>query len=98
MSSQFKPLSNRIIVKPLEEDHATKSGIVLPDSAKEKPTLGKVVEVGPGKVTDKGKKLTMTVKEGDIVLHSKYGGTEFNDEATEYLIISEDDVLAIKKS
>lgn len=98
MSCKFKPLSDRLIIKPEEEEKVTKSGIVLPDTAKEKPTLGRVIEVGPGKTNDKGETTPMTVKKDDVVLHSKYGGTEIKIDDEDYLILSESDVLAIKAS
>jgi len=92
----FKPLSNRVILEPLEEDRTTKSGIVLPDTAeKEKPVKGKVLAIGPGKFNDKGERIPMSVKVGDMVLFKKYGPDEIEVEGKKYLVGDEDDVLAI---
>ena len=93
---KFEPLSNRVFIEAVEEDKMTKSGIVLPDTAeKEKPVRGKVVAVGPGKVTEDGKKIPMSVKIGDIVLFKKYGPDEIEIEGKKYLVGDEDDILAI---
>lgn len=95
---ELQPLADRIIVKPLEAEEKTKGGIVLPDTAKEKPQEGKVVAVGKGKVADDGKAIPMEVKVGDKVLYGKYSGTEINTKDGEsYLIMREDDVLAVSK-
>jgi chaperonin GroES len=91
----YRPLGDRILVKPKESEEKTKSGIVLPDSAKEKPQEGDVVSVGEGAVDDKGKRIPMEVKKGDVVLYSKYSGTEVKIDSVEHLIIKESDVLAI---
>ena len=91
----YKPLGDRILVKPKESEEKTKSGIVLPDSAKEKPQEGKVVSVGEGARDDKGKRIPMEIKKGDKVLYSKYSGTEVKIDDVEHLIIKESDVLAI---
>ena len=91
----LKPLSNRIIFKPLEEEKVTKSGIVIPDTASEKPTKAEVVAVGPGKKNDKGEIISMSVKVGDRVLFKKYGPDEIEVDGIKYLIGDEDDVLAI---
>ncbi len=90
-----KPLADKILVKRLEAEEVTKGGIVLPDSAKEKPKEGRVVEVGPGKVMDDGNRSTMQIKKGDRILFTSYAGTEIKVDGEEYLIMSEDDVLAI---
>ena len=90
-----KPLGDKILVKRLEAQEITKGGIVLPDSAKEKPKEGKVVEVGPGKVTDDGSRGQMQLKKGDRILFSSYAGTEIKVDGEEYLIMAEDDVLAV---
>jgi chaperonin GroES len=90
-----KPLGDKILVKRLEAEEVTKGGIVLPDSAKEKPKEGRVIEVGPGKVLDDGKRGTMQIKKGDRILFTSYAGTEIKIDRTEYLIMSEDDVLAV---
>jgi chaperonin GroES len=91
----LKPLADRVIIEVLAKEEKTKSGIVLPDTAKEKPQEGKIVAVGPGKVLDNGQKVTPEVKAGDKVIFSKYAGTEVKVEEKEYLILSERDVLAI---
>lgn len=92
-----KPLSDRVVVEPLEADEKTSGGIYLPDTAKEKPQMGKIVAVGPGKVSDAGEKIPMEVKANDKVLYGKYSGTEVTFEGKEYLIMRESDVLAILK-
>ena len=92
----LEPLEDRIVVKPGEEEETTVSGIVIPDTAKEKPQEGEVVAVGPGRFED-GKRIPMDVKAGDKVIYSKYGGTEVKIEGDEYLILSARDVLAIVK-
>ena len=91
---KLKPLGDRLIVKAVEEEETTASGIVLPDTAKEKPQKGKVLAVGDGKLDDNGQRVPLDVTEGDEVLYSKYGGTEIKVEADEYLILRETDVLA----
>lgn len=92
---KIRPLQDRIIVKRMEEEERTKGGIIIPDTAKEKPQEGEVIAVGPGKVTDDGKKIPMEVKVGDRVLFGKYAGTEIKIEGEEHLIMREDDVLGI---
>lgn len=94
-ATQVKPLADRVVVKPLEETEQMKGGLYIPDTAKEKPQQGEVVAVGPGKVTDEGKRIEPELKEGDRVLYGKYSGTEvtIGDEA--YLILRESDVLAV---
>lgn len=92
---KIKPLHDRILVKSLEEEEKTKGGIIIPDSAKEKPMEGEVIAVGAGKVADDGKRIPMDVKAGDRVLYNKYGGTEVKIEGVEHLIMREDDVLGI---
>jgi len=92
---KIKPLADRVAVKPSPADEKTKGGIILPDTAKEKPVVGEVVAVGPGKVTDDGKTIPPEVKVGDKVLYGKYSGTEVTIEGDEYLIIRETDILAI---
>ncbi len=93
----LKPLGDRIVVKVLEAEEKTASGIVLPEKAKEKPQEGEVVAVGTGKILDNGTKLEMEVKKGDKVLYSKYAGTEVKVKGNEYLILRQDDVLALVK-
>ena len=91
----LKPLGDRVVVKPVEKEERTKSGIVLPDTAKEKPQEGIVEAVGTGRILDNGTKIPMELKVGDKILYAKYAGNEFKVDETEYLIISEKDVLAI---
>jgi chaperonin GroES len=95
MAINVKPLSDRVLVKPLEEKEVKKGGIIIPDTAKEKPQEGEVVALGTGKVDEAGKKIEFTVKKGDRVLISKYGGTEIKYEGENYLIMREDDILGI---
>jgi chaperonin GroES len=92
---KIKPLGDRVVIKPAEAEERTKGGIILPDTAKEKPVVGEVVAVGPGKIADDGKKITMEVKVGDKVLYGKYSGTEVTIEGDEYLIMREADIFAI---
>ncbi len=91
----IKPLGDRVVIQALEKQEMTKSGIVLPDTAKEKPQEGKVVAVGTGKVMDNGNRVALDVKAGDKVIFSKYAGTEVKIDGQDYLILSERDVLAI---
>jgi chaperonin GroES len=91
----LKPLGDRVIVKPMEAEEKTKGGIILPDTAKEKPIEGTIVAVGPGRVSDDGKVIKMEVKAGDKVLYGKYSGTEVTVEGVEYLIMRESDIFAI---
>ena len=95
MSVSIKPLEDRIVVRPLEAEQTTASGLVIPDTAKEKPQEGQVVAVGPGRVDDNGNRVPADVSEGDVVLYSKYGGTEVKVSGEEYLVLSARDVLAI---
>jgi chaperonin GroES len=95
MAINVKPLSDRVLVKPLDEKEVKKGGIIIPDTAKEKPQEGEVVALGTGKVDEEGKKIAFTVKKGDRVLISKYGGTEIKIEGENYLIMREDDILGI---
>ena len=93
----FKPLGNRIVVEPDEEEaQMSAGGIYIPDTAKEKPQEGKVVAVGPGRLSDDGKRVPMDVGVGDTIVYSKYGGTEYKEGDVEYLVLREDDVLFIK--
>jgi chaperonin GroES len=92
---KIKPLGDRVVIKPAEAEEKTKGGIILPDTAKEKPVVGEIVAVGPGKVADDGKKIVMEVKVGDKVLYGKYSGTEVTIEGDEYLIMREADIFAI---
>ena len=91
---KLKPLGDRVLVQPVEEEEMTASGIVLPDTAKEKPQKGKVLAVGDGKLDDDGKRIPLDVAEGDEVLYSKYGGTEIKVEGEDLLVLRESDVLA----
>ena len=91
----IKPLGDRVLVKPVEEEEQVRGGIIIPDTAKEKPMQGKVVAVGPGKVTDDAKNLPMHVEEGQTVLYGKYSGTEVKIDGEEYLIMSENDIFGI---
>lgn len=95
MSVSIKPLEDRIVIKQVEAVTTTASGLVIPDSAKEKPQEGTVVAVGPGRVDDKGNRVPVDVAEGDVVLYSKYGGTEVKVGNEEYLVLSARDVLAV---
>jgi len=90
-----KPLEDRVILKPMEAETKTSGGIIIPDNAKEKPQKGEVIAVGPGKVSDKGQKIPMILKQGDKVLYGKYSGTEVTVDGTDYLIVRESDVLAV---
>jgi len=92
---KIKPLSDRVVVQPLEAEEKTSGGIYLPDTAKEKPQMGKIVAAGPGKVSETGEKIPMEVKVGDKVLYGKYSGTDVTIEGKDYLIVRESDILAI---
>lgn len=91
----LKPLGDRVVIRVLEQEEKTASGIFLPDTAKEKPSQGEVVAVGSGKLQDDGKRVALDVKVGDKIIFSKYAGTEVKFEGTKYLIVSERDILAI---
>lgn len=92
---KIKPLGDRVVVKVIEQEERTKSGIVLPDTAKEKPQQGEVIAVGSGRILENGEKVALEVKEGDKIIFSKYAGTEVKLEDEEYLILSERDILAV---
>jgi len=92
---KIRPLNDRLLVKRLEEEAKTSGGIIIPDSAKEKPAEGEIIAVGPGKTNDKGERVALQVKEGDRVLFSKYGGTDVKLDGEDYLIMREDDVLGV---
>jgi chaperonin GroES len=96
MAVNLQPLADRLVVKPIEVEEKTKAGIYLPDTAKEKPQEGKVVAVGPGRLSDDGKRIAMDIKVGDIVIYAKYGGTEIKLDDVEYMILRESDILAKK--
>ena len=93
-SVTFKPLGNRIVVEPLDtEEQVSPGGIYIPDTAKEKPQEGKIVAIGPGRLSDEGKRIPLEVAVGDTVVYSKYGGTEYREGSTDYLVLREDDIL-----
>jgi chaperonin GroES len=94
-SSKLRPLGDRVVIKPSAREEMTKSGIVLPDTAKEKPQEGSVIAVGPGRILDDGKREAIDVKAGDKVLYAKYAGTEFKIDGDELLIVSQKDILAV---
>ena len=95
MSISIKPLEDRIVVQTVEAEQTTASGLVIPETAKEKPQEARVVAVGPGRVDEKGNRIPVDIKEGDVVVFSRYGGTEVKYQGEEYLILSARDVLAI---
>jgi len=91
----IKPLADRVVIKPADAEEKVQGGIIIPDTAKEKPQKGEIVAVGPGKISDAGQTIAMTVKKGDMVLYGKYSGTEVTVDNVEYLIVRESDILAI---
>jgi chaperonin GroES len=93
----IQPLQDRVLVKPLEQQEVKKGGIIIPDTAKEKPQEGEIMAAGPGRISDEGKKIDMGIKVGDKVLYGKYSGTEVSVEGGEYLIMRESDILAVLK-
>ena len=95
MATTIKPLEDRILVQPLEAEQTTASGLVIPDTAKEKPQEGKVVAAGPGRIDDKGNRVPMDVAEGDGIIFSKYGGTEVKYDGQDYLLLNARDILAV---
>ena len=95
MATTIKPLEDRVLVQPLEAEQTTASGLVIPDTAKEKPQEGKIIAAGPGRVDDKGTRIPMDVKEGDVVIFSKYGGTDVKYDGQEYLLLNARDILAV---
>ena len=97
MALKLQPLSDRLVVKPIEREEVTNGGIVLPDTVKEKPQEGKVLAAGPGRLSEDGKRIAMDVKVGDIVLYAKYGGTEIKIDDEELIILRESDILAKKR-
>ncbi len=96
MAVKLQPLADRLVVKPIEREEVTKGGIVLPDTVKEKPQEGEILAVGPGRLSDDGKRIAMDVKVGDRVIYAKYGGTEIRIEDEELVILRESDILAKK--
>ena len=95
MSISIKPLEDRIVIRQVEAEQTTASGLVIPDTAKEKPQEGEVIAVGPGRVDDNGNRIPVDVKVGDVVIYSRYGGTEVKYEGQEFRILSSRDVLAV---
>ncbi len=96
MATNLKPLADRLVVKPSEKEEVTKGGIVLPDTLKEKPQEGKILAVGPGRMSEDGKRIAMNVKVGDIVVYAKYGGTDIKIDDEDLVILRESDILAKK--
>jgi len=96
MAVKLQPLADRLVVKPIEKEEVTKGGIVLPDTAREKPQEGEVIAVGPGRLSDDGKRIAMDVKVGDRVIYAKYGGMEIKIDDEELMILRESDILAKK--
>ena len=96
MAINIQPMADRVVVKPIEREEMTKGGILLPDTAKEKPQEGEVIAVGPGRLSDDGKRIAMDIKVGDTVIYAKYGGTEIKVDDEELVILRESDVLAKK--
>jgi chaperonin GroES len=96
--TKIQPLADRVVVQALEEAEQTRGGLYIPDTAKEKPQQGKIVAVGPGKLSEQGERLSPDVKQGDTVLYGKYSGTEVTVDGEEYLILRESDILAVIKS
>ena len=96
MATKLQPMADRVLVKPIEREEMTKSGIYLPDTAKEKPQEGEVIAIGPGKMSDDGKRVVMDLKVGDKVIYAKYGGTEIKIDDDELIILRESDILAKK--
>jgi chaperonin GroES len=95
MASKIRPVGDRVVVKPAEKEEITKSGIVIPDTVKEKPQEGTIIAIGSGKINEKGDRTPLEVKAGDRVLFAKYGGTEFKFEGEDLLVLRESDILAI---
>ncbi|WP_040282994.1 co-chaperone GroES [Tessaracoccus massiliensis] len=95
MATTIKPLEDRILIEPLEATQQTQSGLYIPDTAKEKPQEGKVIATGPGRIDDKGNRVPLDVAEGDVVIFSKYGGTEVKYDGHEYLLLNARDILAV---
>jgi len=95
MASKMRPIGDRVVVKPAAKEEVTKSGIVIPDTAKEKPQEGTVIAVGGGRLLDNGDRAPIDLREGDRVLFAKYGGTEFKLDGEEYLVLKENDILAV---
>jgi chaperonin GroES len=94
VAQQLQPLGDRVLVKPSEREEQTKSGLVLPDTAQERPQEGSIIAVGPGRMTDEGKRVPLDLKAGDKVVYSKFAGTEYSNDGEDYLILTERDILA----
>lgn len=94
MAINLEPLADRVIVKPIEREEVTKGGIVLPDTVKERPQEGEVIAIGPGRLSEDGKRIPVDVKKGDRVIYAKYGGTELKHDDVDYLVLRESDILA----
>ncbi|MBI2165020.1 MAG: co-chaperone GroES [Chloroflexi bacterium] len=94
MARKFEPLGDRVVIKRIEKDQTTTSGLVIPDTAKEQPQEGEIVAVGPGRVTDEGKKIPLELKVGDKVIFAKYAGSEIKEDGVEYLFLRESDILS----
>ncbi|MDA1216002.1 MAG: co-chaperone GroES [Chloroflexi bacterium] len=94
MAQQLQPLGDRVLVKPSEREEQTKSGLVLPDTAQERPQEGSIIAVGPGRMTEEGKRVPLDLKAGDKVVYSKFAGTEYSNDGEDYLILTERDILA----
>ena len=96
MATKLQPMGDRVVIKPMPKEDTTRGGIILPDTAKEKPMEGKVLAVGPGALTDDGKRVPLDVKVGDVVIYAKYAGTEIKEDGEELIILRESDILAKK--
>ncbi len=96
MAVKLSPLGDRVVIKPISKEEVTKGGIVIPDTAKEKPQEGEIIAVGPGRLSDEGKRIAMEVKEGDKIIYAKYAGTEIKIDDEELIILRESDILAKK--
>jgi len=96
MKTKLQPLADRVVIKPMAKEEITKGGIVLPDTAKEKPQEGKIIAAGPGTLNDEGKRVPLDVKVGDVVIYAKYAGTEIKEDGEELIILRESDILAKK--
>ena len=94
MVVKVKPLADRVVIKPIEREEVTKGGIYIPDTAKEKPQEGKVIAIGPGRLSEDGNRVALDVKVGDVVIYARYAGTEIKIDAEEYVILRENDILA----
>jgi len=95
MAMNVKPLADRVVIRPIEQEEVKQGNIIIPDTAKEKPMQGEIIAVGPGRISDNGNKIEMSVKEGDKVLYGKYAGTEVTIDGEDYLILRESDILAV---